>query len=79
MIVIRENDLRQSIRDAFQLISFAHPRDFVRHLAAAWEREESPLAKSAMGQILVNSRMALLGRRPIARIRVLPASSCASA
>ncbi|MBN9233936.1 MULTISPECIES: fumarate hydratase [Phyllobacteriaceae] len=65
MIVIRENDLRQSIRDAFQLISFAHPRDFVRHLAAAWEREESPLAKSAMGQILVNSRMALLGRRPI--------------
>ncbi|PLP56653.1 fumarate hydratase [Mesorhizobium loti] len=65
MIVIHDDDLRRSITDAFQLISFAHPRDFVRHLTHAWGREESALAKNAMGQILVNSRMALLGRRPI--------------
>lgn len=65
MIVVTDADLRRSITKAFQLISFAHPRDFVRHLTNAWEREESSLAKNAMGQILVNSRMALLGRRPI--------------
>lgn len=65
MTVITDDDLRRSITDAFQLISFAHPRDFVRHLADAWRCEESALAKNAMGQILVNSRMALLGRRPI--------------
>jgi fumarate hydratase class I len=31
----------------------------------AWSREENPAAKQAMAQILVNSRMAALGRRPI--------------
>ena len=34
-------------------------------MAAAFEREESPAAKDAIRQILVNSRMAAEGRRPI--------------
>ena len=34
-------------------------------MADAWRREEAEGAKAAMAQILVNSRMAALGRRPI--------------
>ena len=41
------------------------PPDYIRALAAAWEREEGVGAKNAMAQILVNSRMAAIGRRPI--------------
>ncbi|MEY4982483.1 MAG: hypothetical protein RIR62_749 [Pseudomonadota bacterium] len=65
MTVIREEDLRQSIADALQFISHYHPPDFIRHLAAAHAREQSPAAKAAMAQILRNSRMAALGHRPI--------------
>lgn len=65
MTVIREDDLRQSIADALQFISCYHPPDFIRALAAAHAREESPPAKAAMAQILRNSRMAALGHRPI--------------
>ena len=38
---------------------------YIRNLAAAWEREESPAAKDAMAQILINSRMCAEGHRPI--------------
>jgi fumarate hydratase class I len=31
----------------------------------AWEKEESPAAKAALTQVLVNSRMCALGKRPI--------------
>jgi len=65
MTVIREDDLRQSIADALQFISYYHPPDFIRHLVAAYAREESPAAKAAMAQILRNSRMAALGHRPL--------------
>lgn len=65
MTVIREDDLRQSIADALQFISYYHPPDFIRAMAAAHAREESAPAKSAMAQILRNSRMAALGHRPI--------------
>jgi fumarate hydratase class I len=65
MTVIREDDLRQSIADALQFISYYHPPDFIRHLVAAHAREESPAAKAAMAQILRNSRMAALGHRPL--------------
>ena len=62
---IREEDLIASVADALQFISYFHPDDYVRHLAEAYAREESPAAKDAIGQILRNSRMAALGRRPI--------------
>ena len=65
MTLIREEDLVESIADAFQYISYFHPPDFVTSLSSAWEREESQSAKDAMAQILVNSRMAAMGRRPI--------------
>src|SRR5947209_14548750 len=62
---IREEDFIQSVADAFQYISFYHPPDFLQAMHAAYQREESPAAKDAMAQILVNSRMAAEGRRPI--------------
>src|SRR6478752_8712000 len=65
MTIIREEDFIQSIADGFQYISCYHPPDFIRAMLAAYEREESPAAKDAMAQILVNSRMAAEGRRPI--------------
>lgn len=65
MNIIREDDLINSIAEAFQYISYYHPPDFIRAMAAAWEVEENPGAKAAMAQILVNSRMCALGRRPI--------------
>ncbi len=65
MRVIKESDLIDSIAEALQYISYYHPPDFIRAMAAAWEREENPGAKQAMAQILVNSRMCAMGRRPI--------------
>ncbi|HUP97506.1 MAG TPA: fumarate hydratase, partial [Usitatibacter sp.] len=65
MTTIREDDFVQSVADAFQYISVYHPPDFLRPLVEAYEREESPAAKDAMAQILINSRMAAEGRRPI--------------
>jgi fumarate hydratase class I len=65
MTVIREDDLRQSIADALQFISYYHPPDFIQAMAAAHAREESGPAKAAMAQILRNSRMAALGHRPL--------------
>ena len=65
MTVIRQEDLISSVADAFQYISFYHPPDYIRALVEAWKREQSPAAKGAMTQILVNSRMAALGHRPI--------------
>ena len=65
MATIREEDLIGSIADALQFISYYHPADYVANLSDAWRREEGPAARDAMGQILANSRMAALGRRPI--------------
>src|SRR5688572_61434 len=65
MTTIREDDLVASVADAFQLISYYHPVDYIRSLADAHAREQSPAAKDAMAQILINSRMAAEGRRPI--------------
>src|SRR5258706_2339804 len=65
MTVIREEDLVQSVADALQYISTYHPRDYIQHLARAYEREQSPAAKDAIAQILSNSRMCAEGRRPV--------------
>ena len=65
MAVIRQDDFVQSIADAFQFISYYHPVDFVRALTEAYEREESPAAKDAIAQILINSRMSAEGHRPV--------------
>ncbi|MBN8261356.1 MAG: fumarate hydratase [Xanthomonadales bacterium] len=62
---IRQDDLVQSIADALQYISYYHPVDYIKSLAAAYEREESPAARDAIAQILINSRMCAEGHRPI--------------
>ena len=65
MTIIREQDLIQSVADAFQYISYYHPLDYIKALGEAYEREESPAAKDAIAQILTNSRMCAEGHRPI--------------
>ena len=65
MTSIKQEDLIQSVADALQYISYYHPVDYIKNLAAAYEREESPAAKEAIAQILINSRMCAEGHRPI--------------
>jgi fumarate hydratase class I len=65
MTTIRQEDFIQSIADGFQYISYYHPADYIKALGEAYEREESPAAKDAIAQILINSRMCAEGHRPI--------------
>ena len=65
MGTIGQEDLIQPVADAFQFISYYHPVDFLGAMGEAYEKERSPAAKNAIGQILVNSRMAAEGQRPI--------------
>jgi len=65
MIHIRTEDISISIADALQYISYYHPPDFVEAMTQAYERETSEPAKNAIAQILINSRMAAQGRRPV--------------
>ncbi|GAB4123894.1 MAG: fumarate hydratase [Sideroxydans sp.] len=65
MTTIRQQDFITSIADALQFISYYHPQDYVRSLAAAYQREQSPAARDAMAQILTNSRLCAQGKRPI--------------
>src|SRR6201992_544056 len=65
MVSIQQDDLIESVRAALQYISFYHPGDYITNLARAYELEQSPSAKDAMKQILVNSRMCAEGHRPI--------------
>ena len=65
MTLIRQDDFIQSIADSLQFISYYHPLDFIQALNAAYQKEESPAAKDAMAQILINSRMCAEGHRPI--------------
>lgn len=62
---IREEDFVASVADALQYIAVYHPPTFVKALAEAYAREESPAARDAIGQILANSRLSAFGRRPI--------------
>lgn len=63
--LIRQDDLIESIFDAFQYISYYHPLDYIQALGRAYEREQSPAAKDAIAQILTNSRLCAEGKRPI--------------
>ncbi len=65
MVIIKQDDVIDSIADALQFISYYHPSDFITAMHAAWQHEESAAAKDAIAQILVNSRMCAEGRRPI--------------
>src|SRR5215468_6178881 len=65
MTIVKHEDLAQSVADALQYISYYHPRDYIQHLARAYEREQSPAARDAIAQLLSNSRMCAEGHRPI--------------
>jgi fumarate hydratase, class I len=65
MTLIRQDDFIQSVADSLQYISYYHPLDFIQALNAAYQKEQSPAAKDAMAQILINSRMCAEGHRPI--------------
>lgn len=65
MTLIRQQDFVQSITDALQFIANYHPKDFIQAMKKAYEREQSPAAKDAIAQILVNSRMCAENNRPI--------------
>ncbi len=62
---ITQDDIKQSIADAIQYISYYHPEDFVKGMVTAYEKEESEAAKNAIGQILINSKMCAMGHRPL--------------
>ncbi len=65
MTVIKQDDFIHSVADALQFISYYHPKDFIDAVYAAYQKEENPAAKGAMAQILTNSRMCAMGKRPI--------------
>src|ERR1700754_993097 len=65
MATIKQADFIQSVADALQYISYYHPEDFITNLTRAYELEQSPAAKDAMAQILINSRMCAEGHRPV--------------
>ena len=62
MTLIRQENVIESIAQALQFISYYHPQDFIQALNDAYLREESPAAKDAMAQILINSRMCAEGK-----------------
>ncbi len=62
---IKLADITASVADALQYISYYHPPDYIKNLARAYELEQSPAAKDAMAQIIVNSRMSAEGHRPL--------------
>jgi fumarate hydratase class I len=65
MSCIKQSDLIDSVADALQFIACYHPKDFIQAMSKAYEREQSPSARDAIAQILVNSRMCAENNRPI--------------
>ncbi|MCL4133622.1 UNVERIFIED_CONTAM: hypothetical protein GTU68_059272 [Idotea baltica] len=65
MTVIKQQDFIDSIADALQFIACYHPKDFIQAMAAAHDKEQSPAAKDAIAQILINSRLCAENQRPI--------------
>ncbi len=64
-MTIKAEDIIDSVADALQYISYYHPKDFIDAMKAAYDKEQNQAAKDAIAQILINSRMCALGKRPI--------------
>jgi fumarate hydratase class I len=64
-MIIKQDHLVESIHSALQYISYYHSPDFISAMVSAYERETNQSAKNAISQILINSKMCALGRRPI--------------
>ena len=64
-MIIKQEHLIESIHSALQYISYYHSPDFINAMVLAYQRETNQSAKSAIEQILINSKMCALGKRPI--------------
>ena len=64
-MIIQQDHLIESIHSALQYISYYHSPDFINAMVSAYQRETNQSAKNAIEQILINSKMCALGKRPI--------------
>ena len=62
---IKQLHVIESVCNALQYISYYHAPDFIQAMANAYEKETHQSAKNAIAQILINSKMAALGQRPM--------------
>ncbi|BBB23492.1 fumarate hydratase, class I [Isorropodon fossajaponicum endosymbiont JTNG4] len=62
---IKQKHVIESIFNALQYISYYHSPDFIQAMTNAYEKETHKSAKNAIAQILINSKMAALGKRPM--------------
>ncbi|MBC8493787.1 MAG: fumarate hydratase [Candidatus Thioglobus sp.] len=62
---IQQEHVIESVANALQYISYYHSPDFILAMASAYEKETHNSAKNAIAQILINSKMAALGQRPM--------------
>ncbi|SMN12696.1 Fumarate hydratase class I, aerobic [Bathymodiolus heckerae thiotrophic gill symbiont] len=62
---IQQNHVIKSVANALQYISYYHSPDFIQAMASAYEKETHQTAKNAIAQILINSKMAAIGQRPM--------------
>lgn len=62
---IKQQHIIESVSNALQYISYYHSPDFIKAMTNAYEVETHTPAKNAIAQILINSKMAALGQRPL--------------
>jgi len=62
---IKQEHFIESIFSALQYISYYHTPDFIEALVVAYEKETNKGAKNAIAQILINSKLCALGKRPL--------------
>jgi len=62
---IKQQHVIESVCNALQYISYYHAPDFIQAMANAYKKETHQSAKNAIAQILINSKMAALGQRPM--------------
>ena len=62
---IKQEHFIESIFSALQYISYYHTPDFIEALVEAYEKEANKGAKNAIAQILINSKLCALGKRPL--------------
>ena len=64
-MIIKQEHLVESIHSSLQYISYYHSPDFINAMVLAYEKETNLSAKNAISQILINSKMCALGKRPL--------------
>ncbi len=62
---IQQKHIIESVANALQYISYYHSPDFIQAMTDAYKKETSASAKNAIEQILINSKMSVLGQRPM--------------